>query len=356
MPAPEPERFEFRVESSVPDESTVPAPVLLQVLDGAQRTIFLLGLLQEGREVRERARISADIEEKYVLRCAVPKAGSYVLPAVLGNPQSDLFAQEAIHSVAEKFRRVGEALSKRTMDSFKQIIPDRVMRVRVLEALRSMLPKTGSGWRLTMKTGNAEFARFDETLAAVIQESVKRAEDEGMVTTVTGRLVKIDFSERKLTIHYPVTNREMDCFYDEAVEEMLLENRRDMIQVTGRVTLDNRDQPIKITEVEKISDLDLSPFQVVSVPCKDKTLRFIRPLSLSPKANENWQLLFLEQPDLGIDVFGATRERLLAELHEQIALLWCEYAQADDGSLAPAARKVKERLLASIQEVQSAPQ
>src|SRR5262245_61078826 len=112
MPAPEPEPFEFRLEGSLQNDNTVPANVLLQVLDGAQRTMLLLGLVQENREVRERARIPADIEEKYVLRCAVPRTGSYVLPAFLGNPQSDLFATEAIQSVAEKFSKAGEALAK----------------------------------------------------------------------------------------------------------------------------------------------------------------------------------------------------------------------------------------------------
>jgi len=50
-------------------------------------------------------------------------------------------------------------------------------------------------------------------------------------------------------------------------------------------------------------------------------------------------------------VFAATREALLAELNEQIAMLWTEYALADDDVLDGVARQLKQALLAAFTEV-----
>jgi len=55
--------------------------------------------------------------------------------------------------------------------------------------------------------------------------------------------------------------------------------------------------------------------------------------------------------ELGIDAFARTREGLIGELNEQIAMLWQEYALAADDTLDGEAIKVKQALLATFSEV-----
>lgn len=57
---------------------------------------------------------------------------------------------------------------------------------------------------------------------------------------------------------------------------------------------------------------------------------------------------------LALDVFAPTREALLAELNEQIAMLWIEYALAEDDSLDNVARQLKQALLAAFTEMRDA--
>ena len=91
---------------------------------------------------------------------------------------------------------------------------------------------------------------------------------------VTGQLTNINFTNRIVTIIYPPTKREMECVYDDAVDELLIENRRGLIQVTGRVVLDDAGAPKKIIDVNDIRELDLSPLAVDTVKVGDLTVSY----------------------------------------------------------------------------------
>lgn len=73
-------------------------------------------------------------------------------------------------------------------------------------------------------------------------------------------------------------------------------------------------------------------------------------LELCPAYDETGELLCLECESIGIHVFADTREELLAELAEQICMLWDEYACEDDANLSPAAIQLKKNLLGAIEE------
>lgn len=148
--------------------------------------------------------------------------------------------------------------------------------------------------------------------------------------------------------------RWLECIYDDDVEPMLLENPRGLIQVTGRVVADEEGHPRKIVEVEDIREIDLSPFVVHEVTVGDLRLRAQSPIALTPTLSESEQLLCLEHAPWNLDVFAHTRQELAAELREQIAMLWTEYAMDDDANLAEPARRLKASLLRSFTDVSHA--
>ena len=54
---------------------------------------------------------------------------------------------------------------------------------------------------------------------------------------------------------------------------------------------------------------------------------------------------------IGLDAFAATKDELAAEVRDQLAMLWKEYALADDAELTESALTVKRNLLATFEEV-----
>jgi len=53
---------------------------------------------------------------------------------------------------------------------------------------------------------------------------------------------------------------------------------------------------------------------------------------------------------IGLDAFAETKAELAAEVAAQLAMLWKEYALADDAELTESAREVKRNLLATFEE------
>lgn len=350
---PELEELELHFWRPNDNNHEVPAYLLTQVLAGMQRVIYLLAMEQESVEVRLRERVSHAIEQKYVLMCSPPSEGSVNLSATLGDPTSDIFAPLEIAQVAEMFRSVRQSLVAGLASELARLIPDRIRRIRLIEAFRSMLPKPGSGWNVDIIDQKSQVVTLNERLYPFFRPTQLEAA-EGSIQTVTGKLNSIKFGERRFTIIYPVANRELECFYDEAVEELLLDNPREFIQVTGYVIFDEHDLPVKIQAVQDIRELDLSPFVVSQIETARITLRFQSPLILYPTLDSDYQRISLQQPTLGIDVSASTREELGEELHAEILMLWREYATERDDVLSPAALELKYRLLNVLHEVTNA--
>jgi hypothetical protein len=75
------------------------------------------------------------------------------------------------------------------------------------------------------------------------------------------------------------------------------------------------------------------------------------PLVLEPALDDSKQLMCVEDQVLGISTFAQTRAALLSELSEQLAMLWLEFAHADDSELDVPARLMKKALLVRFSEV-----
>ncbi len=177
---------------------------------------------------------------------------------------------------------------------------------------------------------------------------------EDAVMTVTGELIRIDFDKRIVVLRYPPTHQEIECIYLEELEDSMIENRRQKIQVTGQFTLDADGHPIKLTDVTRIEPVDLSPIMIREIPWHNKKLHLKMPLLLTPQMDDDTEQLYVvEKPEIGLHVFSYTREDLIHEINEQLAMLWEEYAVTTD-ELATDARTLQAKLLATLEEVENA--
>jgi hypothetical protein len=348
-------QFEIRFEGRFADGQMLPVATLSQVLSAMQRAVHLLAMQYEDVSVRQRERVNKIVEAKYPLLCSLPKPGSFIVPVEIGDPTVALFAMDDVEAVSELFSDCCSFISRGDKSGLSAKIPDIARRDRFVEAVRTMSPSQGSG----IKAGISQLAGTFRVSLDTLHERGKSclstaADPERQVRTVTGRLSEIQFDERKITLVYPVTNRELVCIYNEAVEELLLERPRELIQITGEIILDDNDQPKKIVNVESIAEVDLSPFYLQSIEYAGRAFEFIKPLELTPELDETQQLYCLENPELGIDVYAYTRDQLDVELKEQLAFLWDTYALAADGELTGAAIAVKQNLLVTLREVRCA--
>lgn len=349
--APQNPAFSFHIEGGEPNVQAIPATVLVQILENAQRAFELIGVHVEGRGIKERARVASATSQRFQIVCQVPVSGSYALPVTIGGA-GELFSAELAIKAFNIFRGVMEQVSARCSSGLASALPDDRIRRRVLESVKGMSPRADAKWKLSLHDDqNVSFATFDVETIPFVENTLVPVEQREAARIVTGELKSIDFTERKITIIYPPTSKELVCIYEESVEDLLYEKRRDLIQVTGRVLLDEQGAPKQIIDVTDIRDLDLSALTLDTVRHGTLALKAATILSLELTLDDSKQLLCIEQPDLGIDVYATTREALLTELHEQLAMLWQEYAQASDEELDAPARQLKHTLLNRFSEV-----
>lgn len=332
------------------DAHKVPASVLNQVLTGLQRSIHLLAMQHQEIEIRRKERISSELEDKYVLFCEPPEPGSFRIRASLGDPLSDLFAASDIQAVSERLQDFCIAAQQRDEHTIRSIMPDRSRRKRLLEALGKTVPKSSTGIHVNLAWNGKPFLE-SQNLEPALKGLMPITATAEEIQTVTGRLIRIDFEERKVTIQYRPSEREMECFYEESVEEMLLGRPRELIQVTGVIRLDENGQPKKIVDVQLIRELDLSRFYRESFRTPTSVLLFEPPLVLEPELVEDEQLISLKHETLGIDVVAPTIEELSECLDAEVLMLWRNYALADDAILSPKSLELKRNLLSRIKEV-----
>jgi predicted RNase H-like HicB family nuclease len=350
---PTSQAIEFRFfEEASPAEHRVPAKVLADTLAHAQRVVHLLAISAAGREIRQRARVPAEMARQFVLECDVALPGSYVQPVRLrtgGDLFDDVFGVDVLH----RFHAVGEALSDANWRAVRELVPDRAVRTRVLDEFVAMLPDPEAGWVVDLRNGTGRIARFDSRRVRAMREYQRssRSPSEALASpvTVTGELVRIDFAEHKLTIRHHPTQRRLECEYGPDVEDMLVENRRGLIRVTGLVELDEQDRPIRLTDVFDIHELDLSPMVIESIMGTRRYLRVrAEPLTFQVDLDEDGQYLAVSDPELDIHVFGQTRADVLSELLAQLEMMWLEYAEAEEIHLTAGAaslgRSLRQRL------------
>ncbi len=342
--------FSFHIDSGTPDEHTVPVAVLVQILENAQRAFELIGVHIEGRSIKERARVPAATSNRFQLVCQLPTTGCYAMPVTVGGG-GELFVADLANKAFGIFRGVMEHVSAKSTEGLASVLPDERIRRRLLEAVKGMAPRADAKWKLNLHDDHdISFATFNVETIPFVEETLVPIEQREAARVVTGELKSIDFVERKVTIIYPPTSKDLVCIYEEAVEDLLYEKRRDLIQVTGRVLLDDQGAPKQIIDVTDIRDLDLSVLALDTVRYGGLTLKSSPTLALEPALDESKQFLCIEHGELGIDIYAPTRETLLAEMHQQLAMLWQEYAQASDDELDLPARRLKQALLTRFTE------
>lgn len=342
--------LELRVTGGLADrEHRIPADLLTQVLTGLQRAVYLLAMAHEGVAVRQRERVSVEMQSKYALLCSPPQTGSVAMPVQIGDPARDVLTIADLLAVSEMLDQTAGALCAGDEQQLRKTIPDGDRRRRLVEAFKTTIPKAGSGYQVSLSRDamplfdTVRWSRHVKTFTA----ATTPIDD---VRTVTGKLVEMAFDKHRIKIVYLPTHQEMECFYDESVEEMLLGRPRELVHVTGEVRLNEDGVPLRIVDVSSIQEVDLSPFRLESFDYESYRLAFRTPVEVAPQLSEDQQYMALVHEPLGIDLLAQTRDELDSLLREELALLWSQFAEENDDMLSPKAQELKHLLLETIQK------
>jgi len=330
-------------------DSAVPTSVLIRVLQGLQEAAYVLGAASEGNSVGGRFRPSAELRQRYQLRCGIPVGGSYTLPFSVGGH----YAQPPLGGLdmSGQLYMLLDGVSTGSNGTLAELVPDSRMRNLMLRKLETALPRVGERWTLGYSVQGSSEIVLDAHSTRTISRLVQANDGADAVMTVTGELIGIDFSRYQVTLRHPATGRELECIYRQDIEDTLIETRRDYIQVTGLCTVDEEGDPIRLTDVTRIEPVDLSPMTFESVTCNNRTLQLALPLTLVPTLDEDTkQLYVVADAALGLHAYAYTREDLADEVAEQLVYLWQEYGLEDPEALSGEARDLRQALCQRLSE------
>lgn len=336
--------FHFEKDEDIARLHEVPAAVLTPALRGIQRIVHLIAMHEEQHEIRAPARVSQDISQRFSVMCQVPIKGSFGIPASIGSLRPDMFDDISTAAVADKFRKVMEAISSGAGQLFRSLVPDPEYRRQILKAAKGASPDPRKGYRFGVHDPNGQRIFDAHDALPHIKEILRQtAELVETASVVTGKFIRMDFEARKLKIEHPETKRILDCFYQDDVESLLLNNPRELIQVVGNVELNTDGIPVRITDVQNILEVDLSPIIVDTIPIEQGSLVARQAIQLSPYLSETKQFYQAEHEELSISLIAFTRDELIDALNDVIAAHWVNYAQENDNALTKGAKELKDR-------------
>jgi len=330
---------------------TLPAHALVKALQEFQRVVHLMAMQTEGREIRQRARRTREIERLYSLVCKLPEEGGYAVPVEIGRAGDKLFDAQAVGVVVEAVQQVIEAAASGDEGKLLAAVPDRHYRTGVLKAFRAMQPPAHSGLvvhiedfrRHKLLDGFSAADRLAKLLARPVSDPV------GAPAFVTGHLAKMEFQERRLRLQLLGTGRALDASYSEDFEPVLLEHPRELIQIHGNVIYDDDGRPASISDVDEILEVDDSTIVVNTVAAGNQSLKARVPLSFEVRFDPDAQSYEAEGP-FDIALSAETRRELEENLDAELTMLWQEYALVDLVSLTPAAQRLRTSLLEAFEE------
>jgi hypothetical protein len=343
------EKIEFHFKGGSADAHQLPVDLMINLLNNIRELTYLIIAQKQGITYNERFNPSRKIKDNYIIKCELPKEGSYE-QAISFDYVGDELLFEPLKPgeyIKDLFGFIVETADRK----INQLFPNVKLRSKALSCIREAFPKPDNTIFLEIfDSKNVTNSRFiQKNLTTIIDRT--QAVVEEFMTAVTGRLISIDFEERKIIIIHPTTKRELDCFYNEDIEDMLFENRRQLVQIIGVVTLDDNEQPKKITDIVSIQEIDLSPIDFNDIDYGKKKLHFKNNLTLTPRLDNSEQLYTINYPEFGLELFAYTRQEISIDVKSEIVYLWEEYAKAEDDTLTEDAKFLKKKLLSAIEEV-----
>ena len=334
----------------------VPMELLMRFMDGIGRLVYLVSrrvLTDFSVPVLE----LAEFRREFQITCASPEFGSFVLPIGL-RANRDQY-RRYVPLIMTYLFNVLLALNAGDKNSSALDSIDQEGKARLSNAICQISPEKSDAWKVVLdlesrdiKDAVALSPEFVDRASLLLNADSDLDSDDGM-TSIIGKISAIDITARKFVLEIPYSDKRVECYFRKGtLQSLLCEGAATGVQVTGRVVLDQNEDPVSCDGEVTIRALDLSPVALSGFEfggkcyCLKGGTKLYR-LSLD---EEYGQLFVLKDAALGLDVFARTRSELVELANEQFQVNWETYALADDSCLTPAAIALKKSLLNSFVE------
>ena len=347
-------RFDSNNRDAVPH--TLPVTDLVRVLEGLQKIIHTVAMMEDGRDIGKRHRVPRDIKNSFQLRCRTAVEGSFHQPVLVSGSNQTTTDQKNVMRVLGTLEKIMLSLENCDWVEFEGNVPRTAYRFHILGSLEKMFKsETGrcdfvlegiSGKVIARSvSANKAISRFKKKHKDLEEKSSLR------LPTAVGELYKIDIQEHKVGLRVHGTKRLLNCEYPEESEDMLVDNMKNPIQVEGVVEGDANGIPLRILKARSFNLVNTGPIELTTLVPKNLKVRKIQNTRVEIRLSDDGQLYIAEYPDLEIVQADYTRSDLVESLRAEIEFIWREYAMEKDAKLWPDAQKLKKNLLRFFREV-----
>jgi len=328
----------------------VPGTALVQAVQALQRSIYLLAMAYEGQELKQRVRVSREMEHKYALIFSIPEEGSYDLPYHVGNTAATLFDPNDVALVTEQHRNVLSAIQAGDVHALRRAVPSAAYRRLIVSEFKRMQPPPRTGMVVSIedyrRTKLLDGKTVANKLASFLHDATPLIVHPQLVT---GRLDALDFQSRTLRLQLS-SGRILNGTYSDDFEPVLLENPREFIQVRGEAVLSEDGTLKQLNNVQEIIEIDTTPLVVEKVSGAGFSLVAQHAVAFDVSFDPEDEFYVASGP-FQIFATGADRDELEQEIAQSIRFLWVEYVHADAKILTEDALVLRQELTEAFAEV-----
>jgi hypothetical protein len=344
-----PPEFHLHFEGEETRDHTVPAAALVQAVQSIQRSIQLLASAYEGQEQKQRFRVSHDMERKYAVVFGIPQQGGYDIPYHIGSTALALFDPNDIAAVTKQYQDVLEAIDAGNAQAFRRTVPVADIRRKLLNEFKKLQPPRRIGVVVSIEDARRRKLLDGRTVAEKLAPLDADITPSVVQTRlVTGRLDALEFQKLSLRMTLP-TGKTLEGTYADDFEPLLVENRRQLIQVRGEAVLNDDGSLHALNNITEIIEIDESPITVADFIHDNRTLTTTGPLE--------FEVAF--DPDDGTGIYtatgpfhmlasGETRNELERAIKQALAFLWCEYVEAPPDQFSADSYMLRHELIKSF--------
>lgn len=344
-----PPEFHLHFEGEATRGHTIPAAALVQTIQALQRSVQLLAMAYEGQELKQRLRVSHNMERKYAVIFGVPKDGGYDLSYHIGDTALQLFDPQDIQQVTDQHRAVLVAVQTGNNPALRRILPSAHIRRQVVNELKKLQPRSRTGLVVSIEDYRGEKLLDGRTASEKLAPMLAEPTSALHPCLVAGRLDALEFPTRTLRMRLP-NGRSLSGVYGEDYEPVLLENPREWIQVRGEAVLDEDGKLKAINNITDIIEVDASPVTIDVLTVDGRTYNARKDVSFEVEF-EPEDGVYTATGDFHMIVAADTRAELESSVNEALAFFWREYVDAAPDTMTADALDLRARLTAAFSGV-----
>lgn len=245
----------FKPSGNASERHGLPVGVLIRALNGLQRSIHLVAMMNQGYKIKARIKIPKDIERHFHLFCQVPQDKGFCQPTIVAAKTNPNLIVDKVKEAVQILREIMNAVSENNADRFKSVVTDPAFQHHLIVSLRMMIDEPIDNCTLNVEDRNGALL-FDRTSAieALRNFEVSNAAplDLEVRSEIIGRVERIDFGKRILFLRIMENGNLLESGYDDKFEKFFIKSRNSLIKIRGDIEIDNIENKFRIIEIHEM--------------------------------------------------------------------------------------------------------